>query len=204
MMRHFATAVTATVIALTGLGAANAQAVGSWTGPYVGASVGSSFSATQGPSTSFLASGFLGWNVQAGRALVLGVEGDAGWIANSNWNWEASVRGRLGFLMKPATLLYATGGVAFAQVHPDSVALWSTKTGYAVGGGIETGALFSSVKARLEYRYTDLGTFNSCGTGTTTVATAAGCNTRASFQSVTVGLAIPLGAWAQPVRRVVK
>ena len=41
-------------------------------------------------------------------------------------------------------------------------------------------------------------------TGTTVVATTAGCNSRASFQSVTVGLAIPLGALAQPVRRVAR
>jgi opacity protein-like surface antigen len=204
MARHIAMAALTGMITLTSLGTAHAQAPGNWTGAYLGGFAGSSFSATPGSSTSFIGGGLLGWNVQA-RAAVLGIEGDLAEMANSHWGWESSVRGRLGFLMNYATLVYATGGAVWARVHGDGIGANSTaKSGYTVGAGSESAALFRGVKARLEYRYTDLGTLDGCATGTTVVATTAGCNSRASFQSVTVGLAIPLGALAQPVRRVAR
>jgi outer membrane immunogenic protein len=202
MARHFAMAVLTGVITLTTLGAANAQAPANWTGPYVGGLVGSSFATTPGSSASFIAGGFLGWNVQAGQT-VLGIEGDLAWMASRNWSWESSVRGRFGVLMNPWTLLYGTGGAAFARVRGDGFAAdWSSKSGYTVGGGLETAALFAGAKARLEYRYTDLGSLDGCA-GSTTIAPA-GCNTRASFQSVTLGLSVPLAAGGVPGRRVVK
>jgi outer membrane immunogenic protein len=83
-----------------------------------------------------LAGGQLGFNIQTGR-FVFGLEGDGSWTglegagsfasdANDNgtadytWNiqtdveWLASLRGRVGFLVTPALFLYGTGGVAWA------------------------------------------------------------------------------------------
>ena len=75
-------------------------------------------------------------------------------------------------------MLYGTGGVAFAKVNVDGATnASSTKNGYTVGGGLETAA-FAAAKVRLEYRYTDLGTLDG--------------NVHARFQSVTLGLAVPL------------
>ena len=202
MTRHFAMTVLTGAITLTTLGAANAQAPASWTGPYLGGFVGSSFATAPGSSTSFTAGGFLGWNVQAGQT-VMGIEGDLGWMANHNWGWESSVRGRFGVLMNPSTLLYATGGAAFARIRRDGlVADWTSKSGYTVGAGLESAALLAGIKARLEYRYTDLGSLDGCASGATIAP--AGCTTRASFQSVMVGLSVPLGALGAPSRRVVK
>lgn len=96
-------------------------------------------------------------------------------------NWDASARVRLGGLLTPSILLYATGGVAFGSV--DSAFSYSattvynevgggsvthttfgagswndTRIGWTAGGGVET-ALGPNWKVRAEYRFTDLGRF---------------------------------------------
>jgi outer membrane immunogenic protein len=94
-------------------------------------------------------------------------------------DWDASFRGRIGTLVTPYTLLYATGGLAVGKISgsfsysatttyvgffPNSLtdttngaASWSdTRLGGTVGGGLEY-ALGPFLKARLEYRYTDFG-----------------------------------------------
>jgi outer membrane immunogenic protein len=87
--------------------------------------------------------------------------------------WDASLRGRLGFLLTPATLAYATGGVAWQHYQvtstcvsaecvlnrdtPAIVTNSTTKPGWTAGGGIET-AVWGHWLARGEYRYTDFGT----------------------------------------------
>jgi outer membrane immunogenic protein len=150
---------------------------------------------------------FLGYRLQFG-SVVTGIEGDfnaknatAGYTAattnqfrtetfngSASQGWDSSIRGRLGWLVTPSTMIYGTGGVAFGRVtgtfgysaiendgcsSPNSPCayvngggIWSTvRTGATAGGGVET--LFStgigpfpSLTLRLEYRYTDLGNFS--------------------------------------------
>lgn len=99
--------------------------------------------------------------------------------------WDGSVRGRLGVLVTPTTLLYGTGGVAFGKVSgslaytgtayscadPTTcpggpagtatgvVSFSENRVGFTVGGGVEV-QVFGPWTARVEYRYTDLGKFS--------------------------------------------
>jgi len=83
--------------------------------------------------------------------------------------WDASLRGRLGYLLTPATLAYVIGGAAWQHYEvistcgsclitfgPAVVANSTTRTGWTVGGGLET-ALWAHWLARAEYRYADFG-----------------------------------------------
>jgi outer membrane immunogenic protein len=126
--------------------------------------------------------GVVGYNYQIGRTVV-GVEGDLNYKygkglfapidALMQSNWDGSIRARLGFEVTPATLLYATGGVAFgnfstigargAPTQPPTASyfgdpdfLGGSRVGWTVGAGVERG-LDSRWSTRLEYRYTDWG-----------------------------------------------
>jgi outer membrane immunogenic protein len=93
-------------------------------------------------ASSFLGGGQVGYNFQFNSKWVAGIEGDASWtrlhaganpgvflppafgggpLANSvvqfgsNVDWLASLRGRLGYAWNNNWLLYATGGVAWAD-----------------------------------------------------------------------------------------
>jgi outer membrane immunogenic protein len=108
-----------------------------------------------------------------------------------------TVRGRVGVVVVPTVLLYATGGLAYGQVDSTTTLAGATRAqnynpGYAVGGGIE-GVIGGNWTARLEYLYVDLGTvsgtFNSGvaavgGTG----ALANNFNSRVTDNIVRVGL----------------
>jgi outer membrane immunogenic protein len=91
--------------------------------------------------------------------------------------WDASVRGRFGVLVTPWTLLYATAGVAFSEIKGSfsysgvifdlccttsfarASGSWSeVRVGGTIGAGAET-EIFPGIKARLEYRYADFGTY---------------------------------------------
>jgi outer membrane immunogenic protein len=141
-------------------------------------------------------------------------------------SWDSSIRARGGFLITPWTLIYGTGGVAFGEVKgsfgyaaridyvsPDfsatsGAANWSdTRVGWTVGGGVETALtpgflqlLGPGWKARVEYRYTDFGTYSksiplsfSCsgvsGCSTTPVSSNAIVNLHPTFHTIRVGLA---------------
>ena len=77
--------------------------------------------------------------------------------------WMGSVRARVGYAADK-TLFYVTGGWAFgevditqASVGGGQIASYSDiRHGWTLGGGIEQ-AFASNMTARLEYRYTDLG-----------------------------------------------
>lgn len=82
-------------------------------------------------------------------------------------DWFGTVRGRLGYLVMPNLLAYATGGLAVgATSHSFSFidglgasgfgVQNPTKSGYTVGGGLEW-AFAPDWSAKLEYLYTDLG-----------------------------------------------
>ena len=81
-------------------------------------------------------------------------------------DWFGTVRGRVGVLVTPKVLLYATGGLAYGQVNssetvatvvPSAFSNSTTNVGWTVGAGIE-GAIGGNWTAKLEYLYVDLGT----------------------------------------------
>lgn len=78
--------------------------------------------------------------------------------------WMGSLRARIGFAAD-RTLFYVTGGWAFGEVditqrNVSSGAITASnsdiRNGWTLGGGVER-AFTSNMTARLEYRYTDLG-----------------------------------------------
>lgn len=147
-------------------------------------------------SSSVRVGGIVGYNWQVSPAWVVGLEGDIAWAdskktisgfpgsinffvaANHDTvgvklGWDASIRARLGYLVTPATLVYATGGVAFQEItttatcdgtalsfcgaaFPSNLSNTTVKTGWTVGGGIET-VISQNWFARAEYRYSDFG-----------------------------------------------
>jgi outer membrane immunogenic protein len=144
-----------------------------------------------------------GWNYQMGSA-VLGVEGDLSFsgldgskstnglfayvptppattnylvttTSSSSMDWFATLRARAGFLVTPATLLYATGGLAFGDVSAslrvkgsyytveNGAVDWvsnasggETRTGWTLGAGVEH-KFSRNWSLKLEYLYYDLG-----------------------------------------------
>jgi outer membrane immunogenic protein len=171
---------------------ANAAATAfTWNGFYIGAEAGGAWQRdalveTQignptyaHPETSRMSSAFggafAGYNFQA-SSLVFGVEANIDGMNLNNTTlysnsaiatfgsqtqWQAAIRGRAGFALDRA-LIYATGGVAFADIDhtytygPKSETIGSIRTGWTVGGGIDF-ALTDHWMARAEYRYTDFG-----------------------------------------------
>jgi outer membrane immunogenic protein len=101
------------------------------------------------------------------------VVNSSGLFFKTSVNWLASLRGRVGWIFDPAWLVYATGGVAWADTNqqanatcPAGVGLCvfstelsgakfsanKTQTGFVVGGGVEW-QFASHWRARLEYLY---------------------------------------------------
>ena len=146
----------------------------------------------------FRANPYAGFNWQVAPHWVVGIEGDVGLgdrttslggyrsspaLGSSTFAadslsvraaWDASLRGRVGYLVTPATLLYATGGLAWQHYDVTAVCASAgicvgngetpaivthslTRTGWTAGGGIET-ALWGNWLMRAEYRYADFGT----------------------------------------------
>jgi len=128
----------------------------------------------------FVAGGQLGYNMQINQ-IVLGVEGDLGWLGvKGDNNWEAVIpttivetdgglygtfRGRLGFAFD-RVLVFGTGGLIVADLDSkvfddvNIVTLGDAKTdtrfGWTAGGGVEY-AVDDSWSVKLEYLYYDLG-----------------------------------------------
>lgn len=145
-----------------------------WTGFYFGAHVGSTLDDTFELSDdvdslefeveeNFIAGVHVGYNWQAAGNFVFGIEsswsflnGDAEVevegleLGELEDEWVASVRGRLGYAAG-ATLLYATGGVAFLETE----LFEDTATGFVVGGGLEhkLGSSFSIGVEGLYYNF---------------------------------------------------
>jgi outer membrane immunogenic protein len=131
---------------------------------------------TSNISASSLVAGFqAGFNYQLAPAWVAGIEADltgshatssalSGWTAFGTnvplaaafaqeirtLEWLTTARGRIGYLVTPATLLYVTGGAAFAGAsyaagngahigggYATAVSFFQAQPGYVVGGGIE-------------------------------------------------------------------
>jgi outer membrane immunogenic protein len=140
----------------------------------------------------------IGYNWRLSSTLVLGVEADISGMgkgastqtkvvplvgfnssttdttwAQAGFDHFGTLRGRLGYVVAPPLLIYATGGLAFAHTNKatvtqsvNSAALPNTntsvinesmETGYTIGGGIEY-AFTRHVSLKVEGLYYDLGT----------------------------------------------
>lgn len=160
-----------------------------WSGVYFGAQAGYGWGTTEHSFSNGAPSGtsdlggpvggvYAGYNAQLG-GLVLGVEGDIGLddvigdyrndkgftsAGSARLEWDASLRARFGASFG-RSLLYATGGVAFAgyefkggpNFNRVCCGYSDTLTGWTVGAGVEH-AVTAHLITRLEYRYTDYGT----------------------------------------------
>jgi outer membrane immunogenic protein len=163
--------------------------------------------------TAFRFSPYLGFNWQMAPQWVIGVEGDVGIASKTTTlagmlyplpsgpitgratdtlaiktTWDASVRGRLGYLITPSVLAYVTGGGAWLHVEtisncgttpgtglpctpdpngfsPAVITYSQTLSGWTLGGGLEA-ALWPNWVARAEYRYADFGSFTVTDTRT--------------------------------------
>ena len=115
-----------------------------------------------------------------------------------------TLRGRVGFAVMPMLLPYVTGGLAYGQVRvtetvsgtdvfgtpgangatftpvDESFGTKTTKTGWALGGGVE-GVLLGNWTGKIEYIHVDLGTVS--GSFTTSLTTPAGNSLVAGFSS---------------------
>jgi outer membrane immunogenic protein len=134
-----------------------------------------------------------GYNWQL-SSLVYGIEGDWSWtgvrptssispvpafafptlttITETRTDWLATVRGRIGFLAMPRTLLFATGGLAVGEIKGSTSIIpspscatnffcsngntSSTRVGWTVGAGVEQ-AFASNWTVKVEYLHYDLG-----------------------------------------------
>ena len=142
------------------------------------------YSVDYGHGAGFSGGGQAGFNVQMPTSsLVAGIEADfQGSTLNGAYadygpdlhfgtdvNWWGTVRGRLGSAIGNF-LPYVTGGLAYGNLTnyyhdttygPTIDTRWSTsRLGWTVGGGLEA-AVTHNVSLRVEYFYTDLGSWNS-------------------------------------------
>ena len=148
---------------------------------------GVGYSSTSAKENGIVGGGHVGYNFSTqsipglggvlGTGGVFGIEGDvdgSNYHANyllgtlgdaSRTNIQGSVRGRLGVAVD-RVLFYATGGVAFGDLKNTYIntfngstdSLSHTRIGYTVGGGVEY-AVTNNVSVRVEYRYTDYGSY---------------------------------------------
>lgn len=134
------------------------------------------FSVSNASPDGVTAGGYLGYNYQIDR-IVLGVEGDFNWDNgqdsnsflgelnyDSELNWDASVRARLGVVVDERALLYVTGGPSWLNTElstgfnigpnaPEanvSKGDKSTEFGWVLGAGAEY-ALTDHLSVKAEY-----------------------------------------------------
>lgn len=156
--------------------------------------------------TAFRFSPYFGYNWQFAQQWLAGIEGDAGFGSKTSsingvplpgaglfsfdnvpgdsfavkTSWDASARARVGYLVTPGLLLYATGGAAWQRIESTStcgpkngffscgvgnnftsvITDSTTKLGYTIGGGAET-MVDGHWLVRAEFRYSDFGTITN-------------------------------------------
>ncbi|HEY2528377.1 MAG TPA: outer membrane beta-barrel protein [Xanthobacteraceae bacterium] len=138
---------------------------------------------TTANSAGVMAGGYVGCDYQFASGIVVGALGDAQWAdirgGSANFktgapadfyqtkaDFEASARARVGYAFN-RVLVYATGGAAWLHVTEHDVVPAagsfqdSSKmpTGWTVGGGVDY-AFTNNLIGRVEYRYSDYGTFS--------------------------------------------
>jgi outer membrane immunogenic protein len=163
---------------------------GAFSGAYVGGHLGfgglQSEVRGQGASSinendrGFTIGGHSGYNVQCGRVLF-GIESDFNWLdadngfdcggcgqsSKSELNWFGTLRGRLGLVHNDSFLVFATAGLAYANLDhsfsdpgvPFSKSDGDTEFGWTAGGGIEF-MRDSNWSLRADALYVDLGSEN--------------------------------------------
>src|SRR5712671_852989 len=181
----------------------NATIVSTSTAPINAEAMARGATNTAGTSSGFIGGGQFGYNYQFSHLFVAGFEADiqglsgahkqsssviplldedgniASVVTNSTTTRDLSylgtLRARIGVLVVPSFLLYATGGLAYGGVRSDTTIAQSvtntntpppptltsgsfsgTRVGYVVGGGGEW-MLSSNWSAKLEYLHYDLG-----------------------------------------------
>jgi len=185
-------------------------------------------------NTAFRVAPYSGFNWQIASQWVAGIEGDFGFasktttLAGMNYpltgiatitgravdtfsvktTWDASIRGRVGFLINPSVLLYGTGGAAFQHVESTSscgafanslcqpaiasgpFVITNTKSriGWTGGGGIES-MLGSNWLARAEYRFADFGTLSNTDIRTGALGAVASYDLRVTTHTAQLGIA---------------
>jgi outer membrane immunogenic protein len=172
-------------------------------------------------SSGFFAGGQGGYNWQFAPTWVAGIETDIQWSdiqgkvdasanlvgfgvsasAGTKLDYFGTVRARIGYLVTPAALLYATGGWAYGQTTTSLNATagggsfnYSSshdKSGWTAGGGLEY-RLNNWASVKTEYLYMDLGTDNvwSGRIGGTPVS----INEKTTVQTGKIGLNVKFGA----------
>lgn len=178
--------LSASVAALMMVSPAEAQqtAASAWEGAYIGVHGGYGGGDTDSHSSSPFASlgsyttegGFGG--VQAGynwelAGFLVGLEGDVSFgdiegdsifgekKPSSELDWMATARARIGVLITPSILAYATGGVAWGEwddkLEPAlRIGGTDVSVGWTIGGGVES-KLTDTITIKLEYLYIDFG-----------------------------------------------
>jgi opacity protein-like surface antigen len=122
-----------------------------------------------------LVGGTIGYNTEFYRMFVFGFEGDMSWVdangsthqippfntgqpASTKEDWLATARARIGVTPADHWLVYATGGLAMADVGASilpSVAFtgeYHVREGWTAGGGVEA-AIIGNWSAKLEYLF---------------------------------------------------
>jgi outer membrane immunogenic protein len=135
-------------------------------------------------SSGFFGGVQAGYNWQFAPAWVAGVETDfdladvegkattnttsptASGSIGTRLDWFGTVRGRVGFLVTPSALVYATGGWAYGHTTSSANAaalglsvgasVGKNQNGWAAGGGLEY-ALNQRLSFKTEYLFVDLG-----------------------------------------------
>ena len=187
--------------------------------------------------SAFRINPYAGFNWQIAPRWVLGVEGDFGFAnktttlegmsypfdAAAVWStiagdtfsvkttWDASIRGRAGFVANPSVMVYGTAGPAWMHVESTStcrtvvnalcapasavgpivISHATTKLGWTAGGGVE-GRLSPNWIARAEYRYADFGTISNSDVRTGGAGMTASYDLRVTSHTATLGLAYKL------------
>lgn len=172
--------------------AANEPAISRWVGPYVGAHAGYGWGTTDFStscdaeagcwdfgaigSNGFVGGFLAGYNFAATNDVIIGLETDfsfssidgdeffSGKNASTEAEFLATIRARLGWLLTQDVMVYATAGLAIADLTHEFTTPFEEvrysfsdiEFGFVVGGGFES-LLSDSLKFRIEYLYYDFG-----------------------------------------------
>ncbi len=146
----------------------------SWNGVYAGAALGAGVANAKVEFTGsnpnsidgvgisgVLPTAMIGYDWRVAPRWVLGVEGEVApglSTADFQVDWTAALRGRVGYLLTPATMIYGSAGWVTTGIRTTSiisgvVTISSQRVNaLAMGGGIET-AVTNHWLARFDYQY---------------------------------------------------